>query len=480
MSALRRQRRHLDIWPGFVDALGALLVVILFLLMVFIVAQFYLTQALTGREQALQRLERQIVELTDMLALERETNADLRLNIAQLSAELQGSVATRDDLTARVSQVETQRDTLQERLSSALADLEGAQQKLDTAETGRDQASADLMDAYKVIQADKAAIEAQLRDLERLNRDIAALRKVREELEARVTQLAGAVQAAEQKELEGAVALADREQRIETLTSELTATRDRSKELEARLSTQEERTALAQKDIETKDTAISRLRGALESEEKLSAQQQDQIAILNRQIVALRQQLARISEALDISEAESKEQEAQIVDLGRRLNLALASKLEELARYRSEFFGRLRQLLEDRQNVRIVGDRFIFQSEVFFDSGAAALAQGGQAQLNQLATLLQEIGSQIPSDIDWVLQVEGHTDNVPISTPQFPSNWELSTARAISVVRQLMAAGVPAARLAAAGYADNKPIASNDTEAGRRQNRRIELKLTAR
>ncbi|MBU0724842.1 MAG: peptidoglycan -binding protein [Alphaproteobacteria bacterium] len=476
MSTARRQRRHLDIWPGFVDALGALLAVILFLLMVFIVAQFYLTQTLSGREQALLRLERQIVELTDLLSLERETNADLRLNIAQISAELQGSIATRDELTVRISQVENQRETLQSRLATALADLESAESKLDGAEASRDRASAELADAYTVIQADRATIEAQLRDLERLNRDIATLRQLREELESRVTQLAAVASTAEQAQMDAA----EKEKRIEALLAELTAARDRSKELEARLSTTEERTALAQKDIETKDVQISRLRGALENEEKLSAQQQDQIALLNQQLLALRQQLARISEALDVSEAKSKEQDAQIVDLGRRLNLALASKVEELARYRSEFFGRLRALLEDRKNVRIVGDRFIFQSEVFFDSGAAALAQGGQEQLNQLAALLQEIGRQIPPDIDWVLQVEGHTDNVPIATAQFPSNWELSAARAISVVRQLMAAGVPANRLAAAGYADNRPITSNQTEAGRQQNRRIELKLTAR
>ncbi|MDM7945132.1 MAG: peptidoglycan -binding protein [Oceanibaculum nanhaiense] len=484
MSMARRQRRHLDIWPGFVDALGAMLAVILFLLMVFVVAQFYLTQALSGREQALQRLERQIVELTDLLALERESNADLKLNIAQLSADLQGSVAARDDLTARISQLTDQRDTMESRLATALADLAGARTSLDSAERERSQAMSGLEEAYKTIRADKETIEAQLRDLERLNRDIATLRKTREQLEGRVTELAAALKAAEDKSVDLAkqaeVSAAEKEARIQSLIADLTVARDRTKELESQLSTSEERTALAQKQIDERETRLSALRGELDSEKEISTEAQRQVELLNRQLLALRQQLAQISAALAASEAKSEEQQVQIVDLGRRLNLALASKVEELARYRSEFFGKLREVLADRQNIRIVGDRFIFQSEVFFDSGSATLGLEGQTQLTQLAGVLLDISKQIPDNIDWVLQVEGHTDNVPIATLQFPSNWELSAARAIQVVRQLMAAGIPAKRLAAAGYADNYPIAPNATDSGRRQNRRIELKLTQR
>ena len=480
MSMARRQRRHLDIWPGFVDALGALLAVILFLLMVFVVAQFYLTQALSGREQALQRLERQIVELTDLLALERESNADLKLNIAQLSADLQGSVSARDDLTARISQLTDQRDTMESRLATALADLAGARSNLDAAEAERGRAMAGLEEAYKTIRADKETIEAQLRDLERLNRDIATLRKTREQLESRVAELAGALKAAEGRAVDLAKQAELSAAEKEAVIADLLAARDRTKELESRVSTAEERTALAQKEIDERETRLSALRGALDSEKEISTEAQRQIELLNRQLLALRQQLAQISAALAASEAKSEEQQVQIVDLGRRLNLALASKVEELARYRSEFFGKLREVLADRQNIRIVGDRFIFQSEVFFASGSATLGLEGQTQLTQLASVLLDISKQIPDNIDWVLQVEGHTDNVPIATAQFPSNWELSAARAIQVVRQLMAAGIPARRLAAAGYADNYPIAPNTTDAGRSQNRRIELKLTQR
>lgn len=480
MSMARRQRRHLDIWPGFVDALGALLAVILFLLMVFVVAQFYLTQALSGREQALQRLERQIVELSDLLALERETNADLKLNIAQLSADLQGSVSARDDLTARISQLTDQRDTMESRLATALADLAGARSNLDAAEAERGRAMSGLEEAYKTIRADKETIEAQLRDLERLNRDIATLRKTREQLESRVAELAGALKAAEGRAVDLAKQAELSAAEKEAVIADLLAARDRTKELESRLSTVEERTALAQKEIDERETRLSALRGALDSEKEISTEAQRQVELLNRQLLALRQQLAQISAALAASEAKSEEQQVQIVDLGRRLNLALASKVEELARYRSEFFGKLREVLADRQNIRIVGDRFIFQSEVFFASGSATLGLEGQTQLTQLASVLLDISRQIPDNIDWVLQVEGHTDNVPIATAQFPSNWELSAARAIQVVRQLMAAGIPARRLAAAGYADNYPIAQNTTDAGRSQNRRIELKLTQR
>jgi len=216
------------------------------------------------------------------------------------------------------------------------------------------------------------------------------------------------------------------------------------------------------------------------SQRKLSDSAQAQVALLNRQVAALRQQLAQLSKALDIAETKAEDQGVQIASLSKRLNAALATKVAELSRYRSEFFGRLRELLGRQQGVRIVGDRFVFQSEVLFASGSAEIEASGQAQMGQLAKSLIDLTKRIPDDIDWVLRVDGHTDNVPISNWQFPSNWELSTARAISVVKFLIANGIPSDRLAAAGFGEYQPLDERNDEIGRRRNRRIELKLTQR
>ncbi len=215
-------------------------------------------------------------------------------------------------------------------------------------------------------------------------------------------------------------------------------------------------------------------------QKELTDAAQAQLLLLNRQIMALRQQLASLATALEVAESANKEQEVQIADLGRRLNVALASKVQELARYRSEFFGRLREVLGNRRDVRIVGDRFVFQSEVLFETGSAELGEMGQRQLGQLAQTLNEIAPRIPKNLPWVLRVDGHTDRVPIHTPEFPSNWELSTARAMSVVRFLMEQGIAADHLAATGFGEHQPLDPGFSEEALRRNRRIELKLTQR
>jgi chemotaxis protein MotB len=296
---------------------------------------------------------------------------------------------------------------------------------------------------------------------------------VRDDLEKKVAGLAATLQ--------------DREKALDSANTELTALRDRSKALESQLSDEKERTALAQKEIDSRDVRLRALtekttetEQALGREQALSTEARAQVELLNRQVNALREQLARISAALEVSEAKSKEQQVQIVDLGSRLNMALASKVEELARYRSEFFGRLREALGNRRDIRIVGDRFVFQSEVLFDSGSATLAPEGQEQIAQLAATLKEIAEKIPNDLNWILRVDGHTDRVPIATSQFRSNWELSTARAIAVVQYLVSIGIPPSRLAATGFGEFQPLdPGTDAEAYKR-NRRIEFKLTER
>lgn len=397
MAAIsRRAERSTNIWPGFVDALATLLMVIIFLLMVFVLAQFFLSEALTGRDEALDRLNRQVAELAETLALERRANADLRTNLEQLSSELQASVAARDDLSAQIQALTMRAESAEEETEKVKADLE---------------------DAFKSILADRQKIELQLREVAALTRDIEALTALRAELEQQIKDLAGKLESSE---------------------------------------------------------------GQLIEEKELSESARAQVALLNQQIKELRLQIGRLTQALDISEKTAEEQKVQIANLGKRLNAALASKVQQLSRYRSEFFGRLREVLGGQRGIRIVGDRFVFQSEVLFTTGSAELGGAGQDQISQLATTLKEISRRIPQNIDWVLRIDGHTDRVPIRTPQFPSNWELSTARAISVVKFLIDAGIPANRLAATGFGEFQPIDARDDEIAYRRNRRIEFKLTQR
>lgn len=453
MAALaRRSRGSPNIWPGFVDALAALLMVIIFLLTVFMLSQFFLNELLSGRDEALARLERQISELSDLLSLERQASTDLRLSIAQLSDQLQSSTAERDAMSTQLAELAAVRDALAARAEKSEADA---------ARVG-----AQLEDAFKVISADKEKIKIQLAELESLRRDILALRTVRKDLEAQVGKLAASLQTTER---------------------DLTVARDRSKALEARLASEQERTTLAQREIEKRDIRLSELlmrvdksETALADERELGATQRSRIALLARQIAALRKQLQRIGALLEASETRTAKQQVQIADLGRRLNLALAARVEELSKYRSEFFGRLREVLGDHPGIRVVGDRFVFQSEVLFASASAELNPEGEAQIARLATTLTEIGKKIPKDINWILRVDGHTDRVPIQTPIFPSNWELSTARAISVVKFLVDHGVPADRLAATGFGEHQPLDPRQNQAGYSRNRRIELKLTQR
>ena len=201
---------------------------------------------------------------------------------------------------------------------------------------------------------------------------------------------------------------------------------------------------------------------------------------MNQQLLALRRQIAALSDALDVSQKKSVESDKTIKDLGARLNTALAQQVQELKRYRSDFFGRLRELLKDRKDIRVVGDRFVFESEVLFPSGSATLTPEGTGAMDKMAEAIVELQKEIPSDIDWALQINGHTDARPISNPEFRSNWELSTARASSVVKYLVSHGVPPDRLVAAGYAEFQPIDAGASEEAFQKNRRIELKLTNR
>ncbi len=339
LGRARRSNRGFDYWPGFVDALSVMLLTMIFLLSVFMLAQFFLSRDISGKDTALAKLNRQVDELTSLLALERAGKNEAQTSIATLTSALEA--ATREKL----------------RLEGLLAGNAAA----------------------------AGAAGGQVADMAR----------------------------------------------------------------------------------------------ALEAEKQLSARAAAQLDVLNQQIQSLRRQLASLEDALALSEQRDRESQARISDLGSRLNLALAQKVQELSRYRSDFFGRLREILGSRPGVRVVGDRFVFESEVLFDTGRAEVSPAGRAQMEQVAVALQDLEREIPPEIPWVMRVDGHTDKRPV-TGQFRSNWELSSARAIAVVQFLISRGVSPQHLVAAGFGEFQPLDASDGDEALRRNRRIELKLTER
>jgi chemotaxis protein MotB len=337
----RRVNPRADYWPSFVDVLTNLLLVFIFLLSLFALVQYLLSREITGKDTVLQRLNAQIAELTEMLALEKSSKSEMSDNLASLSANL---AAAENDKTR----------------------LQG------------------LLDAQTA--AGSAA-----------------------------------------------------------------------------------------------GSQVATLGGQLDAEKQVSQRALDQVELLNEQIAALRRQIAAIETALDASEAKDKESQTQIADLGKRLNVALAQRVQELSRYRSDFFGRLREILGDRPDIRVVGDRFVFQSEVLFPVGSDQISPAGNDELAKVADAVAQLAAEIPGDIGWVLQVNGHTDKQPISGGgRFHSNWDLSAARAISVVQFLASKGIAPEHLVAAGYGEFQPLDDENTPDAYAKNRRIELKLTER
>ncbi|SON57194.1 Chemotaxis protein MotB [Hartmannibacter diazotrophicus] len=337
----RRFQGEMNYWPSFVDALSTLVLTVVFMLSIFMISQYFLSQEISGKDTVLNRLNAQIAELTQLLALERSNSRELSANLASLQ----------DNLGAAL----TERDKLQSQLTAQLG--QGAE------------------------AGDK----------------------------------------------------------VSALTSQLTA------------------------------------------EKQVSQQALAQVELLNQQISALRRQIAALEDALDASESRDRESQAKIADLGKRLNVALAQKVQELSRYRSDFFGRLREILGNRSDIRVVGDRFVFQSEVLFSSGSDEVNDAGEVELDKLAEAILELEGEIPPEIPWVLRVDGHTDARPLSgTGRFRDNWELSAARAISVVKFLISKGVKPVHLVAAGFGEYQPLEAGDTDEAYAKNRRIELKLTER
>jgi chemotaxis protein MotB len=428
-------------WPGYVDALTTLLMVLIFLLSLFSVAQFTLTDTLSSRDSAIDALNKQLGSLASVLSLEKAANDGLKQDLEKLTLQLRDNQAERDRLGADLAAQRSAADALRSERDRLTADLSSQRSASDALRSERDRLTADL-------SRQRSASDALKIERDQLTERLTSMMAERD-------RLAASLESANKEALSTASKAGDLQKEIERQRLELTR-------LAASL-------AAANQDK-------GKLFGDLTEEQKLSAEQKAAVVRLTAELAALKNELARLGTVLDAADAKAKEQQAQIVDLGQKLNRALANKVEELARYRSEFFGKLREALRGQRDVQIVGDRFVFQSEVLFPSGSAKLQEGGEKQLANVAKRLVEIAATIPKDVNWVLQVDGHTDNKAIASAQYPSNWELSAARAIAVVKFLHSEGIPNDRLVAAGYGEHQPLSSTDPA----RNRRIELKLTNR
>lgn len=431
----RIRRQHggngLDAWPGYVDALSTLLMVIIFVLLVFVLSQAFMTVALSGRSHELDKANQQLSALADELSLERGKSTDLQISVSQLGKELSARIADRDKLTSQLADagLAVQAATVANaRLQTQLKDTSGqadaAKAELTDAQSQLAEMKKQIADLDKTVAIDKDTLQAKLSDLATLANQSRALAALRDELEKQARDAA------------------------------------------ARATTEQQRREAVQ--------------AQLADEKKLGDSTRAQIALLNQQIDQLKSQLSSIASSLALTDRQAKDKDTQIANLGQKLNLALAAKVEELQQYRSEFFGKLRALLANRSGITVVGDRFVFQSEVLFPVGSADLTQIGVAQMTTLAVTIKDIASEIPPDLHWVLRVDGHTDPQPVKGGAFTSNWELSAERAITVVKLLIADGVPADHLAATAFGEYQPFGPGDTSDAYAKDRRIELRLTDR
>ena len=458
-----RSRRNtgeaLNPWPGYVDALSTLLMVIIFVLLVFVLAQAFLSVTLSGQDRTLQQLGRQVAELNDLLSLEKGKTGELQTAVGQLTQQLDAATATRDqlarDLTSARSQatqasgerdrLRAERDQLTARLSDASSQASAATARYQQLETRLSQATTAREQASQAASSAAAQLAEAQKQLAELNKTVSANR---ETIDARLGDLA----------------------RLGEQIRNLTALRD---ELEKQA-----------QDAAVRATTSDQRRAAMEAElageKQFADSARAQVADLTSQVEQLRAQMQQLAGALDASEKAAKDKDVQIASLGTRLNQALASKVEELQRYRSEFFGRLRDVLQGRPGIQVVGDRFVFQSEVLFPPGSADLSASGQEQIKQLASTLKALIPEIPKGLNWILRVDGHADRQPLTNGQFASNWELSAQRAINVVKLLIAEGIPPDRLAATGFGEFQPLDASGTTQAYARNRRIELRLTDR
>lgn len=461
LTARRRGGENgLSAWPGFVDALSTLLMVIIFVLLVFVLAQAFLSVSLSGRDKQLDRVNRQLAEVSDMLSLERSHGSDLQQSINQLSRDLSASNAARSSLADQLNALKAQAARAGADRDALRADRDKLAQQLTDAGLQAQSSAARVDQLQKDVSASAAQADAARQEVAQLTTQLADMKKQAAELDKTV-QVGKDTIAARLSDL---AKLAEQNRALAALRDDL---EKQAQDAAVRATTEEQRRAAVQVE--------------LAKEKSLGDSATAQIALLNQQVDQLKAQLTSVAQALDIAKSQGEAKDTQIANLGQKLNAALAQKVEELKGYRSEFFGKLRTVLANQPGIQIVGDRFVIQSEVLFPLGSADLKPAGQNEITALAITIKNIAAEIPADVQWVLRVDGHTDRQPIKAGfAYASNWELSTARAITVVKLLIADGVPPEHLAAAGFADYQPLDPADTPEAYAKNRRIELRLTDR
>lgn len=545
-----------NIWPGYVDAMTTLLMVLMFVLTIFMVAQFVLRDQLdtqddtianqglqlSQQDQQLQDLGRQIASLGAALSASEDRETELQGQVDQQTNRARTAEAEARDRAARITRLNTQLQSAQGDLSQVrtqLTDFEAqvaalmAARTADLAKAATDRQTLQARIAAEQNRASVAelAVAAARQEIsaeqeqarlaaarrEAMEALIADLRRRNETAEAQTDQLQAQLTEADTARLTDSEATAVLRKRLEQADSELTAmtlsleeSRKRAEETltllaaaEAARDSASDQAARNLSEAERQAALLAKAEEALADQENLSGDGERRVALLNEQVSSLTAQLGSLQALLDAAGDEQQQAELRVSDLGQQLNAALLRAAEEkdrrltleeearikaeeeardLARYRSEFFGRLSQILQGRQGVQVVGDRFVFQSEVLFAPGAATLSDAGHDQVAGVAEMLTEIADEIPSEIDWIIRVDGHTDSTPLSgTGRYRDNWELSQARALAVVRYMVdELGFTANRVAAAGFADTRPVVNGTSAEALAQNRRIELKLTER
>jgi chemotaxis protein MotB len=459
------------IWPGFVDVLASTLMVIIFIVLLFTVAQVYLGDLVVGKNEQIQNLEKTI-EIQDETIVEQDitlTDKEIALLerqevIEQLDTEIEILDEEIQIKQSEISEKENLLSSKDQEISLQDALIDQKDEKILTLDDLIEKQALDIDKLNQMIAQITEELSLSLQDKKQLQGKLEILNKEQELLKNNLSKLGGQNEALVNQ-------LSDSQGKIQSLLDSLSSTKEFNQNLQSQISKVEGQNQELRDQItnleDVSSTKTTDLNEALAKISRLS----DDIKILSNEIQLL-------NNLLDSKEAEIASSKIELGELGDRLNRVLTSELFKLQQYKSEFFGKLSEALGDRDDIQIKGDRFIFQSEILFDSGTAEIQTQGRVALSLIAKTLIDLSDQIPSELNWILQVDGHTDKVPISTNQFPSNWELSHARALEVVKFFIQQGIPANKLSANGYGEFQPINLGDAIEDLKQNRRIELKIT--
>ena len=485
----RANNNSANYWPGFVDAMATILLVIIFLLTVFILSQFFLSTEISSKDEALIDLQSQLQELSLLLSLEQNENENLTTKIELLESDLDELFSQNEQLSSSLAISNDEIVILQDEINNLNLDYQSQiiilqdnfDRQIALYDLERDQSAERNQQIIKLISENKQISSLlKMRELEINNKNL-RIQNIEDNILNLSTlnkNLKETIGEKEQIIIDLRESLNKNNTLLTDYESSISSMNIASTDLESQINEKDQIIIDLRKKDNSNLNKINRLQSGLISTGKKSKEASLEIELLNIQISELKKQISAIQALLDASEQKDIEQQARIADLGKRLNLALAQRVKELSEYRSEFFGKLREIIGTRDDIKIIGDRFVFQSEVLFGSGEATIGIDGQRQLAKLSVAIQDLIEEIPEEINWILRIDGHTDIIPIRNSKYQSNWDLSAARAISVVDFLMKTGIPPNRLAATGRGEYMPLDPNENEDAYRKNRRIEIKLT--